>query len=179
MCCIKNKRAAFTLVEVLMTLAVGSLVFLVVAALTIYSAKSFASITNYTDLNQTSRMALDKITKEIRRTRGLMSATSNTLVFRLDTPGSNTLTYIYNQTNQTLTQIKSKTSEVLLDDCTYWKHQIFQRTPKSNSFALFPATKAADCKLIQIDWTCTRDRVAASDSESVQSMKIVIRKRVN
>lgn len=168
-----------TLVEVMIGMGVGSLVLLVLASLTVYSSKSLCSLVNYTDLNQGSRMALDIMTKEIRQSRGLISRTPTSLEFRLDQAGTKRLVYVWDKSAKTFSQVKMGFTNVLLNDCTYWTNTLFQRTPTYNSWGLIAASTPVQAKLIQLNWVCARDRVNATNSESVQSMRIVIRKKVN
>ena len=166
-----------TLPEIMIAIGVGSIVFLALASLTLYSARSFSSMVNYSELNQTSRTSLDYMTLEIRQSRGLVSRTATNLVFKLDSAGSNLLSYTWNKPNKTLTQVKTNVTTVLLTNCTYWTNEIFQRNTVSNDFDLIPTANVAQTKLIQLTWTCAERRVNATNSESVQSMKIVIRKK--
>src|SRR4030095_1892529 len=76
----KCKRG-LTLVEVLVALAVSSVAFAALAAFSFYSGRSFAAIGNYVDLDNTSRKAVDLMTKEIRQTKGLSGFQTNALAF--------------------------------------------------------------------------------------------------
>jgi hypothetical protein len=173
----ERSRVAMTLPETMVAIAIGSIVALVLAAMTLYSARNFSSMANYTDLNDDSRIALDYMSKEIRQSRGLLSRSPNSLVFNLDKSGTNLLSYTWDKTNNTLTQVKSGISKVLLPHCTFWTNSIFQRNLTSNSFDLIATSNPNETKLIQLQWICARARVNATNSESVQSMKIVIRKK--
>lgn len=164
-----------TLVELMVAVGLGSLVLLVLASVTLYSARSFSSMNNYTKLNQVSRRGLDAITRELRESRGLVSRTPTSLVFK-DSTGTNTLSFTWISTNQTLIQTKGGVNTVILDDCVFWTNQIFQRTPQSNTFNLIAASSAAQAKVIQLNWTCARRRVNTTNSETAQSMKVLIRK---
>lgn len=166
-----------TLPEMMVAMAIGSIVALVLAALTLYSARSFSAMANYTELNEDSRMALDYMSKEIRQTRGLQSRSATSLVFNMGIGGTNLLSYTWDKTNKTLTQVKAGVPKVLLYHCAFWTNSIYQRNLTSNSLALIETSAPNETKLIQLQWICTRDRVNATNSESVQSMKIVIRKK--
>ncbi len=165
-----------TLIEMMVTVGIGSLVALVLASLTLYSSRSFLSMANYTDLNKRSRVALDYMSKEIRQSRGLKTRTPTSLEFQLDSAGSNLLSYTWDKTGSTLTQVKMGATNVLLYHCTFWTNSIYQRNLKSNSMDLVEAS-VSETKLIQLQWICSYDQMKATNSESVQSMKIVIRKK--
>ena len=58
---IARPARAFTLVEMMVAMALGSVVMTAVVSLSVYSARTFASLGNYTDLDLHSRNALDVI----------------------------------------------------------------------------------------------------------------------
>ena len=60
-------HSAFTFVELLVAMALSSIVMTAVGALTIYSARTFVALGNYTDLDLHSRNALDVIGRELRQ----------------------------------------------------------------------------------------------------------------
>ena len=79
----RNWRAGMTLPEVMVALGISSLALLVVATLTFFSARSFVAIGNYVDLDNTSRKAVDVMTKEIRQAKALSGYGVGTLTFMM------------------------------------------------------------------------------------------------
>lgn len=164
-----------TLVELMVATGLGSLVMLVLASLTLYSAKTFRSMVNYTDLNRESRKALDQMSREIRQSRGLLQRTPTTLVFNVN---DGMLTYTYDEKNKTVVEGKGNGKKTVLKNCTSWTNQMFQRSPKEGTLDFVETSDAALCKMVQISWTCTSDKsILATNSESISSMKVVIRKK--
>src|SRR5438045_7217865 len=100
----KKFRAGFTLVEMMVTLATGLVVVTALALVFFFSNRSFASLTNYLDLDLKTQVALDKMSREIRQVNQLSSYTSNKLVF-VDYD-SLKLQYKYDSDSQTLTRKK-------------------------------------------------------------------------
>ena len=74
-------RRGLTLVETLVAVAISSIALAALAAFAFYSARSFAAIGNYVDLDNTSRKAVDVMTKEIRQTAALSGYQTNALTF--------------------------------------------------------------------------------------------------
>ncbi len=175
----KRGRLAMTLVEMLVSVAIGSVVFMVVAMLSMFAARSFAALGNYADLDRASRNALDTLSHEIRQTRGLTSYSPIALTFTdFD---SNGLSYVYDPNARTLTRQKTNATTVLLKQCDYLNFDISQRNP-SNNFSFYPATNLLGkldptlCKLVDVSWKCSRKILGAKiNTESVQTAKIVIR----
>src|SRR5712671_112569 len=121
-----------TLVELMIATGVGSIVLAALMALTFFSARSFAAVTNYVDLDARSRNALDKMSQEIRQADRLAingySATQ--LIFLGTDPVTSnayTLTYTWDPAGKTLTRSKGSESQVLLTECTDLRWYMFQR----------------------------------------------------
>src|SRR6266540_7108234 len=107
---IKTRSRGMTLVEVMVATGVGSIVLVAVMALSLFSARTFAALTNYVQLDIKSRTALDTIATDIRQADALTAATSTSLTFRTmdpDTGVTNTLAYNYDSSRTTLTDRKS------------------------------------------------------------------------
>jgi prepilin-type N-terminal cleavage/methylation domain-containing protein len=166
----------FTLAELVVASGLGSLLLVVIAAVTFYSARSFVAMANYVDLENDSRNALDTMTREIRQADSLTSYTTNSLVFRdFD---SNELRYVYDPTAKTLSRVKGSQTQVLLSECDQLSFSIFQRNPIGGSYDQYPTATPATAKLIQLNWKCSRTIFnTQANTESVQSAKIVIRKQ--
>ncbi|MBI2947622.1 MAG: hypothetical protein HYY23_08240 [Verrucomicrobia bacterium] len=158
--------------------AIASLVSMGLAALVVFSNRSFASMANYVDLDHRSRVALDTMSREIRQTNRLLEFTETGLTFE-DFDGG-TLKYVYDPAAKTLTRLKNGNpdSKPLLTECDYLKFSIFQRNPVGGTYNQYPTASADTCKLVQLHWECSRRIFGAKvNTESVQSAKVVIRKQ--
>ena len=147
-----------------------------VANLTIYTTRTFASMMNYTDMDQKSRATLDQMTMDIRQAERLASysPTNLDLVYN----GVTNLNYNYDAVGRTLTRTKSGTVRVMLTECDTATFIAFGRGTLSGTFDQFPATNAVEAKLIKMDWTCSRQFLGSKvNTESVQSAKVVMRKQ--
>jgi len=166
-----------TLVELMVATAIGSIVMTAVAALTFYTARSFAALSNYVDLDQKSRNALDRMSQKIRQAYGVTSFNTNA-VSLLYLNGT-TLAYTYSPTDRTLTEEVGSEKTTLLQECDALVFEAFARNPIGGTFNQFPATNdTTTIKLLQVSWTCSRTILGAKvNTESVQSAKIVIRKQ--
>ena len=174
----RRKKAGLTLVEFLVALGIGGLVLAGLASLMFYTGRSFAALANYVDLDAYSRNALDTMSREIRQTRRLATGTSTRLQFE-DFDGG-TLVYQYNPDARTLTRSKNGVpdSQPLLRECNFLQFSMFQRNPINGQYNQYPTAVAAQCKLVQLRWICSRDLIQSrKNTESVQSAKIVIRRQ--
>ena len=164
------------LVDVMVGLAISSLVLASVAALCAYGGRSFVGMSNYSDLESTSRRALDIITREVRTCRGVTNQTGNSISF-IDADAS-TFSYEYDPQNRTLTRIKGNDSHILLTGCDSVSWGIFQRTPIAGTGEVYPASDLKTARLIQVSWSCSRMLLGKKrHTETIQSTKIVIRKK--
>jgi hypothetical protein len=155
-----------TLVEIMVALAVASILLLAVATLGLYGGRSFAGLANYTDLDARSRHALDRLT----------ASTSTSLTFE-DADGSS-LQYVYSPDDRTLSRVKGGVTEVLLTECDNLSFAIFQRNPINGTYNQYPTASPATTKLINVTWTCSRKILGNTmNTENVQTAKVVIRKQ--
>ena len=178
-----KSRRAFTLTEVLLAMAVGSVIMSALLSFSVYAARSFAAMTNYIDLEQKSQSALDRMTREVRQTQYLQSygttlfnnqTITNSVTF-VDTDGL-MLTYAFN--NNALYRIKNNVYTMMLTNCDFLTFQCFQRNPIAGRYEQYDiATSGTNTKVLSVSWVCSRTILGSRlNTESVQTAKIVIRK---
>ena len=166
----------WTLVEMLVATGISSLVLGALMILSMFTARSFAALGNYSDLDRASRNALDTLTSEIRGARSVGSWSTNQLVLTNAVDGT-VFSYTYNPTNSTLTRQWGADSNVLLTGCDYFYFHIWLRNP-TNGFAFpYSATNQVYlAKLVDVSWKCSRQILGNKvNTESVQTASIVIR----
>jgi prepilin-type N-terminal cleavage/methylation domain-containing protein len=167
---------AFTLVEMLVSMGLGSILLAMVASMTLFCGRSIAAMANYSELETQSRSALDLMTSEIRQTTSLSSFTATDMTFLYTNNFS--LRYYYDQANKQLVRTCDGVSKTLLKECDYVHFSIFQRNLTNQTFNCVSTTNLANCKLVQINWVCSRTIIGAKlNTESVQSAKVVIRNK--
>ena len=169
-----------TLVELMVATGVGSIVLAAVLALSLFSARSFAALGNYVDLDIKSRNALDTMSTDIRQAGSLSDYQPNRLIFQTTDRTGNpaTLTYLYDSAMTTLTRTLGVRSTVLLTNCTYLNFGIFARNPIGGQWNAYSNGIVSNCKLVQLTWVCQRSLLGGriANTESVQSAKVVMRK---
>jgi prepilin-type N-terminal cleavage/methylation domain-containing protein len=173
----KARQQGLSLVELLTSLGIGSILLVAILSLSFFSARSFAALTNYVDLDNHSRNALDHITREIRQADALISSSSTQLEFK---HGSGWIRYTFNPTARLLTRNHNGHVTVLLRECDELEFKIYQRNPVPQTWDQFdlPTNDPTLCKMVQLSWVCSRTILGARvNTESVQSAKVVIRKK--
>jgi Tfp pilus assembly protein PilW len=171
----RKKMAALTLMELMVATLISSILLATIMALTSYTARSFAAISNYVTLDRGSRNALDQLSMRIRESDGVIDYATNRI--RLSYHGG-PLIYSYHDDSKTLTETYDGETKVILRDCNSFTFEIFQRNAVGGTYDYYPAAlQTTEAKIVQITWNCSRRMINnLANSESVQSAKIVIRK---
>jgi hypothetical protein len=173
----RARQRGLSIVELLTSIGIGSILLVAILSLGFFSARSFAALTNYVDLDNHSRNALDQITREIRQAHSLVSSSEHHLEFN---HGTGFIQYTYNPTARTLTRNRNGQVDILLRECDELRFRIYQRNPVPQTWEQFdlPTDDPKLCKLVQLSWVCSRTILGARvNTESVQSAKVVIRKK--
>jgi prepilin-type N-terminal cleavage/methylation domain-containing protein len=182
----RKKAAGFTMTELMVATALGSLVLTVVAVLSVYSTRSFVALGNYADLDAHSRKTLDVLSRELRQATAVVAIQTNL------SPRSLTLTNAdagyrikMSWDAQTRALVLEKTGQgprTLLTECDKWEFALYNRAPtvSSSNISFTTAATLAECKLIDISWKCSR-RILGNkiNTESVQGAQIVLRNKIN
>lgn len=186
----RRHAGGFTLVEMMVSVAIGVVVIGCIAALTIVSGWHFAAISNYTLMDNKSRNALDKISKEIRNSTSLVrSSTNNPQYLQFtNTLGADGATITYDGTAGTLTLSKpNQPDQLLLTYCDTFSFQLFNRCPNltGGNFSFNASTNITGVvdpqftKVVNMTWRCTRTvLVSKLNTEIVQTAQIVLRNKV-
>lgn len=163
-----------TLPEMMVAVAIGSLILIVMATLFMSSARSFAAVSNYVNMDSTSRNALDQITLEIRQAGALTEFSPTHLKFAT-APGQTNSFLVYDWDSGTGLLTEWKTGEsvtnTLLTGCDQLAFSLY-----NSSFA--PTTNLSQGKGLSVNWQCSRTVLGKkSTTENVQQALIVIRNK--
>jgi prepilin-type N-terminal cleavage/methylation domain-containing protein len=181
----RSRRAGFTLVEYMVAMGIGLLAMSAALVLWAYGTKTCASLLNYVDLSNTSKIALDRMSQQIRNAKRVQSCSANKLVLLV--PGASatnldTVTFAYDASQKTLKRTITNAgvtndSLTLLTGCSNFQFSVYQRTPISNSFGLYTnAFYTNTAKVIQMKWTCLRELTGdKSTIENQVAAKVVMR----
>ena len=182
----RKRPQAWTLVDLLVGLAIFSISSLSLAAIFLYSVRSYAAMTNYAALDIYNRRALDTITFELRQSQSILNyvtnSTSSTLTF-LNGDGL-TVNYIFDSSNQEVRRTASDgTVQVLLTNCSLLNFGLYMRPPTNGTFDVYPVQTGtnwqATVKVVQLTWKTgmTIAPTTIRNSEDIQTARIVIRKQ--
>jgi Tfp pilus assembly protein PilW len=177
--------AAFTLIEMLVTVVLGVVLTLGVMILYVDGNQCFVAMANYQNLDKTSCNALDTLTRQIRGDSALMSYQSTSfLLFTNDTLGrSDRIAFNANAGTLTLTTTQNGVTTVTtnLTGCDTWTCSLYDGVPTNSmtDISFYPTTDPASTKVVQMNWKCSRSYLGTKlETESVQTAQIVLRNKV-
>jgi hypothetical protein len=181
-CAKRRAERAFTISEYMVALSIGLTVLTSALLMWVFASRTCAMLLHYVDLSNTSKVALDKMSQQIRNAVTVESCASNQLVLTL--PGTNQpkVKFAYDSASLKLTQIRTSATttpatNTLLTECSNFQFVVYQRTPVSNSFALYTNAFATNtAKVVQMQWLCFRKLRGDQDVlESQVSANVVMR----
>jgi len=171
----------------LVTLGIGSMVLVVLGALSMCGLRSFLVMGNCAALDDKNRLAADQITLDLRQANRVLryevEADSRTLVL---TNCLEAVTVSYSWSADTRTLICEKTDRLpytCLTDCDAWEATLFQNIPQPSVIQPFlPATNGLgqpdldQARVVNLTWRCSLP-IAGSHSrtETAQALQIVLR----
>ncbi len=161
------------LAEMMVAVGVGSLILMVLAQVFLTSAFSFAALSNYVSLGARSRLALDQMTREIRRAGDLVEFSPSRLKFALQGPSNSFLVYEWDAQSRQLTETKTGdgATKVLLTECD-------QLTFSMRDSVFAPTTAVAQGKGIRVAWRCSRTILGKkTTSEEMEQALIIMRNK--
>ncbi|HWQ93551.1 MAG TPA: hypothetical protein VN673_17945 [Clostridia bacterium] len=174
-----GEHSGWSLVELLVTLGIASLVLMAVMQVSLFTARSFAAMGNYADLDRASRNALDLMSREIREGKiqrvgyyrlGFTNKNGSYFAYRWN-PGNKTVARLAGPSPSNITS-----SNLLLAGCDYFKFRVFLRNPTNQFWFPWEATgQEGNTKLVDLSWKCSRRVLSQYNTESVQTAKIVLR----
>jgi len=159
--------------EMMVAVAVGSLVLMVMAIVFMNSARSFAAMGNYVSMDAHSRNALDHMTREIRQAGDLVEFSPTHLKFARYGLTNSFLVYHWDAQSRQLTERKTgnATPNILLTECDELAFSMH-----NTLFA--PTTAISESKGISVTWKCSRTILGKkTTTEDMQQALIVMRNK--
>src|SRR6266496_749982 len=167
---------AMTLMEMVVGIAVCSLVLSSVMVIFLTSSRSFEILGDYVLMDRSSRNAMDHMTREIRKSYDVLSFTTNVLKLKYDSAGTTNLVYQWSTNTLQLTEqwIKSGTTNtsILMTNCDSLVFSMFMNGTVPNSSTYSNALTTNATKMVSVAWTCSRTvlgkKLATEDMQEAQ-----------
>jgi type II secretory pathway component PulJ len=166
----RKPRAGFTLVELMVGVALGMMVLVAVGSIYLFSLTSYASLASYAELNAKNRMASDTISRDIRSASSVASVTPSQLVLQF---AKTNVTYTYDPDLATLTRVQFGQPRILLENVDYLSFYLYQRPLTNAAYEQFPTATPATAKMVAFDWSCSQRVFLSVKSSSSHEAAIV------
>jgi prepilin-type N-terminal cleavage/methylation domain-containing protein len=182
----RKRGRGFTLVEMMVAVAVGCLLLAALATIYVFSMRSFGAMANYSDLNNRSRYASDLISRDIRSALKVMSTTTTTqLVLNEPDDTTGNTTYTYDDVLGVLRRSKNGETKELLTGVSSLSFALYQRpfvgvaAYDTTGNEQFPTAATPDAaKLVAFQWSCSRRLVGSlNNSESIEAAIVELRNK--
>jgi len=159
-----------TLVEMMVAVAVGSLILAVIATASMTSALWFSALANYVDMDAKSRNALDQMTLKVRQAGALTEFSPTHLKFAAPGQTNSFLAYDWDSATGSLMEWNTgdSTTNTLLTGCDKLAFSLYNA-----SFAA--TTNLSQSKGLSVNWKCSRTVLGRKNTEDMQQALIVIR----
>lgn len=177
-------KTGFTMIEMLVAMAVGLTLIAAVVSLTIFTSRTFRITGNYADMDSKSRNTIDMLSREIRNSSALIAVvTANPVSLTFTNASSGTTTKItYDATARTLAMKKTgQATRICLTECDQWNYSLYNRVPNitNNDVFFYSTTNLNQVKLVNLSWTCSRKVLGSKlNTETVLTAQIVLRNKV-
>jgi hypothetical protein len=185
--CRRRAQGGWTLVELSVSVAVGLIVLAAFVAISLSINASVVAVGNYNDLDSASRITLDTLSRDVRNSAGVSTASgTTTLTLTNNFSGTNLITYRWDGSSNVVRTtaaiiggaIVPRTSEIMLPDCDYLAFHYYIRIP-TNDLQFINITNTVstnEIKLISVSWRCSRSVLGSKiNTESVQTANIAVR----
>lgn len=173
-------KSGFTLVEILVSLVLGSLVMDAALQTFIFFTKSVVRVQNYTQMEQQTTLGLEILGRDVRMATGIESSGTPVNSITLTVPdevGSSTyaVNYTYNAATRVLTRKEgTQTARPLISDISantfaFIRYDVLQRVVQTD----YPTNQ------LQVSFTLspTTSGIVAQTSKTVISSRFVLRNR--
>ena len=169
----KKSTAAGTLVDYIMSLALGTLLISAVCAFSFHSSRSFATFFNMVDADQANSRTINQMVRDLRMVN-VVTNFSSTSVAMLDL-NNNVLRYSYDSTAGTLKRVSGTRTNTMLRNLARFSFEFGQRNFTNGTFDFVPTTNTWECKAITAKWVSTRSLFGAKTEDMPQELTVVIR----
>lgn len=176
-----------TLIEVMIAMTVFTIAGGAVMTAYVFGLRSFQALSNYAQLDQQNREAMDKLSREVRQSIAVTGRSTNSnsslrLLVGVNASGQNTnVTYNFNGKSMTRTLTLNTTVigpvQTMLTNCTLVHFNLCMRPPNTN-FGYFKTDDLGEAKMVDLTWKTSRSLPGGvQNTENIQTARIVIRKQ--
>jgi hypothetical protein len=177
-----------TFLEMMVSIAVGSVILAAVGTLGLSSIRAFVVLDNHSRLDAQNRLALDLVGEELRKATGVLQWQTNNqkkTLWLTNSIENTSAKFVWQSKDRSLTLSRFPAAQKrLLIGCDNWDFTFYSGLPKfgSEEVRWIPATNGAgrldavSCRAIGMTWGCSRQfRDLQVNSETIQCAPVVLR----
>ncbi len=167
-----SRQSGFTLVELLIAVAIGGIVLAGAATSINLMARSSVGIGNYSDMSGSCRRALDIFASDVRMANNVSVSTSTTFTFTAYDASNSivTVSYAFDDGADQLTRTYDGSSKVLLEDVDRFALSYFDLTRGAT-------TNALSVKEVQIEAILLKKALSINNTDEIISARFMLRNR--
>ncbi|MCW5554592.1 MAG: hypothetical protein KIS67_20830 [Verrucomicrobiae bacterium] len=178
----RRRSSGLSLTELIVATGLGMVVLMILGVLSVHALRSFVAMGNYASLDARNRLALDKMSRDIRQATEVTIFEPDGPVRRLKLTNAltgGTLDYTWYAEDRMLYCDTDGEPAVYLTECDDWSIAMYRRNPQPGATNwFFPTADKRLCKMVEMNWTCSRTLLGKKfQTESVQSARMVLRNK--
>jgi len=152
-----SRESGFTLPEIMVALALGTIIMVGLLSTYILSVKGFKAMADYAVIHEEGRHALNLFARDIRLATGITSSTTTNVVLNLPTAfnssgkvtGSNSITHTFQSSWWTRTDGNAGTTKILSRDVTNLTFSMYDSLGSNTATAASAYEIQARLQLVQ------------------------------
>lgn len=165
-----TRQRGFTLTEVMIGMALASLIATAVFASWGLIARSTVSIANYTEMNSNGRRGLETFARDIRMARDIRDFSSSGLTLIMDDDGEELIHYDYDSANQVVRREADDETEPLFRNVDTFMLTRFALSRRE-------ATNDLETKQIQLELSMVRPTLRHETTKKIVSARYIMRNK--
>jgi prepilin-type N-terminal cleavage/methylation domain-containing protein len=170
----RQAQAGVTLVELLVAVAIASLLMSLLAQVLFYSGRSLASLSSFTDLDFASNHALVDLSRDVREARELVQSTEQMVLLK-DGLGRQ-IQYYWDKEGEVVRRIMGEDNRIVLRRCKEFRLTTYQRNVEPGALEPLPVLVPGTAKVLQVEWVCRQGPPGAFwSTESTRSTRFTLR----
>jgi hypothetical protein len=160
----------------MVAVGVGAVVLMVVGTVFMSSNRMFIDLSNYVGIDQDSEHALERMTRDIRKSRDIVSFNTNRIEFFYD--ATKRLSFTYDPAaRQLVRSVTGESDTCLMKDCDFLEFSMYKNAPLAGG-TVGQTTVPGLGKCIRVTWRCSRTVLDQThQSENMEQALIVIRNK--
>lgn len=168
----RKGKHGFTLIELMIVLSISSMIILMGVSSIVFITKNSASLSNYINMNQEGRVALEIISRDIRMSMDVNTATETQMELEVYGQGgaTDTVIYTYAADNKTVYRTINGDQSALLEDVEDFNFNFYNLRREAT-------TELISIKEVQMEAYMLRKALSFDNTNYIISARFMMRNR--